>query len=133
MVEYILFAVILFVSFGAGYKIHAIRTNNYKQRWLEALKLMDELRANGEIEKKVVIETIPFKEPNPLSQAEGDKKIIKQLHSLPGYRRRDAEANRLRSGLNPIDDLSGLPSYVLEEMISKRMRYGYDEIGRKFK
>ena len=117
-------------GFAAGWGIRGRTTIDYKQRWEDSLTLMDKLRETGEIEKKVVVEKQIVKE---LPRSESDEMIRQQLRKLAGWERADMEADRLHAGLAPVDDLSGLAGWEYQEMVQERYRYGYDELGQKFK
>lgn len=126
---------ILFLIFGllvgavVGTVVQRQIAPDYKQRWQDALRLMDELRETGEIERKVVVEKQIVQS---LPEDEAAVQIRERLKGLAGWQRQEAEAKRLRAGLPPVDDLSNLAGWQLEEMLSRRLKFGYDELGQKF-
>lgn len=107
-----------------GWKLHERKSIDYKGRWKEALRLLDEERVKPLPEGTVP--TLP-------QSATASEKTLKQITRKPYFNRQSLEASRLKNGLPPIDPLTGMPGFAYEQMVKLRYKYGYDEEGRKFK
>lgn len=121
------------VAIWVGWKLHEKKGIDYKQRWQESLALMDRLRSDGEIITKTVIKEKIVEIPKLSQNGEADKLILQQLHRMAGWQRQEAEGKRLKAGLPPVDDFQRLAGWQIQEMTERRYRYGYDELGRKFR
>jgi hypothetical protein len=135
MIAFLLFLLIFGMpsAFVGGILVQRRVGIDYKRRWQEALDTTKNLIDEGIIEKKTVIEkkvvhTLPEGVKDP-----GDDEIRQRLRKLPGWSRQESEIKRLKRGLHPVDDLKGLAAWQYQDMVDKRYKYGYDELGRSFR
>lgn len=128
MFEYLFFAFGWVVAFGLGFRTHKQFAIDYKARWKQALALVDaEKTATAELT------SVTEKPTGQLNLTRGDIETRKKLKTLRDSERERAEEDRLNAGLYPIDSLDDLWDSTYRQMVKRRLRFGYDESGRKFK
>jgi hypothetical protein len=134
------FMLILGVLLGlyAGYRFTAAELEaakkgqhiDYKQRWLEAVKLLqDEEKITPEQLKEIT--ALPTGQGGKPARVEADTNhgrftaYQQMLLTLPPGAREDEEENRLEHGQAPVDPLTNLPPGVFVDMMQRRREYGY--------
>lgn len=128
--------VLMVAAFTSGYRLHARRSVNYKQRWQEALALYEDERTKtlgglseqegraimpasvGPKDSTIVIQANAYKTEKP------DATQLKVIHKMDDYQRYNAEGARLDNELGVIDDLQGMGGFYVGQMLKRRARYG---------
>jgi hypothetical protein len=109
---------------------------DYKQRWEEAITLLgNQGQLTDEQIAKIRGEVQP-REPQPdppggpiwphhrYASTEPSPAVLKALHNMASWDRKDAEIARARRGLPPLDDLVGMASWDAKDVLEERTRWG---------
>ena len=107
--EFVALLAVAVIAFGLGVAFQRRRSVDYRQRWREALALLDGRDELGGPKKAA---------PSPAGK--GDGLTMKQLHRLPSWSRVELEEQRRDAGLPLRDDLEGLPSWSVVEIMGLR-------------
>lgn len=124
----------LLVGAAAAFAYAASEVQTYRDRWQEALKIIEQAKLT---DKPGVLELEPGRPPKatassstvipaallkPAASKAGDL-TQKQLSKMPWHARRDLEIARYRAGMPPRDTLVDMPWIGVKQVEEARMKY----------
>ena len=121
IIVFSLFWALVGMFFG-GYMVRR-NTIDYKERWQQAVKLLED---GPEPREKIVLVKPPDGLPAKTKQRPKEAEMsLQKLHQMSNSARVTIELNRLKAGLPPRDDLWNMSNNAIVQIETERTKRGW--------